>query len=75
MFSFCSQQVSQLHVYTCVFFSIMTYCRILITGPYAIQGTSLFIHSAYDSLHLLPPDSQSDPRLSPLPFDNHKAAL
>ena len=60
------QQIdSVIHIYTFffIFFSIMVYHRIL-----NIVRTLLFIHSTYNSLHLLIPNSQSipPPPLSPL---------
>ena len=44
-----------------IFFSIMVYHRILNTVLYAISRTLLFIHSIYNSLHLLTPNSYSIP--------------
>ena len=37
--------------------------------------TLLFIHSLYNSLHLLTPNSQSIPSPSPSPLGNHKSVL
>ena len=42
--------------------------------PYAVQWTSLLIHSTYNSLHLLTPNSPSTP-LPPLSLGNHKSVL
>ena len=53
-------------------FSIMVSHRILNIVHYAYSRTLTFIHSAYNSLYLLTPNSQSNP---PHPPGNHKSGL
>lgn len=54
-----------MHTNFFIFFSIMVDHRILNIVPYATSGTLFFIHSMYNSLHLLTPNFQSFP---PLPL-------
>ena len=56
-------------------FSIVAYHRILNVVPCAIQwGWHLFIHSLYNSIHLLIPNSKSVALPYPLP-GNHKTVI
>ena len=43
--------------------------------PVLYNRTLLFIHSIYNSLYLLVPNSQSNPPLPPLPLGNHKSVF
>ena len=58
-------RVIQLYIYIFffLFFSIMTYHRVLDIAPCALHGTLMFIHSMGNSLHLLIPSSQPIPPL------------
>ena len=60
------------HTFFFVFFSIMVYHRILSIVPLLCSMALLFIHSVYNSMHLLIPHSQSFP---PPPPGNHEPVL
>ena len=64
-----------MYTFIFIFFSIMGYHRILNTFPVLYNRTFLFIHSIYNSLHLLTPNSRSIPPPLPLPIGNHRAVL
>ena len=56
-------------------FSIMVYCRILNKFPVLYNRTLLFFHAIYNGLHLLIPNSRSEPPLAHFPAGNHKSFL
>ena len=56
-------------------YSILVYHRILNIVPVLYSRTLLFIHPGYIGLHLLIPNSQSNPPLLPLPLGNHKSGF
>ena len=59
-----------------MFFSVMVYHKILNIVPCTIYiWALLFIHSIYNSLHLLTPTSQSTPLPPFLPLGKHKSVL
>ena len=61
------------HTFSFIVFSLMVCHRIFSIVPCAISKT--FIHSVYNSLHLLIPNSHSVPPPSPIPLGNHRSVF
>ena len=72
-------QQSNTHIY--ILFYILFHYGLLQDIEYSSlwyrnnSRTLLFIHSVYNSLHLLTPNSQSNPPQHPLPLGNHMSVL
>jgi len=61
------------HTLSFIFLSLMVYHRIFSIVSCAISKT--FIHSVYNSLHLLIPNSHSIPPPSPIALGNHRSVF
>ena len=69
-----SNSVKHIYTFSFIFSPIIIYHRILNIVSCAIQQNLSFIHSLYNSLHLLT-QLPIHPSLTPLPLGSHKSAL